>query len=118
MAGVTIVINKGLLKSDNVQSNKIVPGRAILATIPWHGDTDLKILNIYTPNDAKNNENFWDHLNEALTNHPHLKPDIMLGNFNLVEDSLDRLPCHLDDASAVASLGELKSLTGLVDGWR
>ena len=42
----------------------------------------------------------------------------MLGDSNLVEDSLDRLPCHPDNATAVASLGELKSNTDLVDGWR
>ena len=58
-AGIAIVVNKGLLRSDNILSDEIIPGRAILATIPWHGDTVLKILNIYAPNDAKNNENFW-----------------------------------------------------------
>ena len=117
-AGVAIVVNKGLLRSDNILSDEIIPGRAILATIPWHGDTVLKILNIYAPNDTKNNENFWARLNEILMDRPHLKPDIMLGDFNLVEDSLDRLPCHQDNANAVASLGELKSNTDLVDGWR
>ena len=117
VAGIAIVINKGLLRLDNVLSNKVIPGRAILAMIPWHGDTVLKILNIYAPNDTKNNENFWAQLNEILMDHPHLKPNIMLGDFNLVEDSLDRLPCHPDDTTAVASLGELKSNTDLVDGW-
>ena len=42
----------------------------------------------------------------------------MLGDFNLVEDSLDRLPCHSDNPSAVAALGNLKSNLNLVDGWR
>ena len=42
----------------------------------------------------------------------------MLGDFNLVEDSLDRLPCHMDDPNAVAALGNLKANFDLVDGWR
>jgi hypothetical protein len=42
----------------------------------------------------------------------------MLGDFNLVEDSLDRLPCHPNDASAVAALGTLKSSLNLIVGWR
>ena len=96
----------------------LIPGRALLAKIPWHDDSQIKILNVYAPNDAKENENFWTELNNMTLARPDLRPDLMLGDFNLVEDGLDRLPCHLDDASAVAALGELKSNLSLVDGWR
>ena len=48
----------------------------------------------------------------------YLRPNVMLGDFNLVEDSLDRLPCHPDDAGAVSALGELKGNLNLIDGWR
>jgi len=106
--GVAFVINKGLLNAEKVSCEEIIPGRAILATISWHADTKIKILNIYTPNDTRNNELFWEKLNEIMSAHPNQRPDIMMGDFNLVEDSLDRLPCHPDNASAVAALGELK----------
>ena len=117
-AGVAIVINKKILNADNVTCEEIIPGRAILATLTWHAGTQIKILNIYAPNDVRANENFWEKLNEKTASNPNLKPDIMLGDFNLVEDSLDRLPCHTDDANAVAALGELKSNLNLTDGWR
>ena len=117
-AGVAIVINKALLKADGVTCEEIIPGRAILASIPWHANSTIKILNVYAPNDPPNNEKFWSSLNEITSSNPHLKPDIMLGDFNLVEDSLDRLPCHPDDPNAVAALGELKGNLNLIDGWR
>jgi exonuclease III len=117
-AGVAFVINKGILNAQSVTYEDIIPGRAILAKILWHADTEIKILNVYTPNDTANNSKFWDTLNEITSSNPNLKPDIMLGDFNLVEDSLDRLPCHPDDPNAVAALGILKSNLNLIGGWR
>ena len=117
-AGVALVFNKGLINTGAIQHEEIIPGRAILASIPWHGDTNIKIMNIYAPNDAKSNGAFWESLNAITSNRPDLKPDLLVGDFNLVEDSLDRLPCHSDDAEAVAALGELKCNLNLVDGWR
>ena len=117
-AGVAFVINKGMLNADKVSCKEIIPGRALLATINWYANTTIKILNVYAPNDAKSNENFWEKLNETMRTHANLRPDVMLGDFNIVEDSLDRLPCHPDNAPAVAALGELKSTLNLIDGWR
>ena len=117
-AGVAIVINKGLINAENVTCVEILPGRAILTIIPWHANSQIKILNVYAPNDTGKNEEFWTKINEKLMENPNLKPDIMLGDFNLVEDSLDRLPCHHDDTNAVAALRELKSNMNLIDGWR
>lgn len=117
-AGVAIVINKGLLIADKITHETLIPGRAILVTVPWHADKSIKILNVYAPNETNENEKFWETLNEKFTANPRLKPDTMLGDFNLVEDSLDRLPCHSDNPSAVAALGNLKSNLNLVDGWR
>ena len=95
-----------------------LPGRAILVTLPWHAGKPLKVLCVYAPNDGGANTTFWETLNDLLATTPRLKPDIMMGDFNLVEDSIDRLPCHHDDATPVAALGALKCTAGLVDGWR
>jgi len=117
-AGVAIVVNKGLVNADAMTCETLIPGRVLMVTVPWHASETFKILNVYAPNDHKNNECFWETLNETIEDRPHLKPDVMLGDFNLVEDALDRIPCHPDNANAVAALGELKSNTDLVDGWR
>ena len=116
-AGVAIIANKALIKTNDIQCKTLIPGRAILTEIPWHAGTSIKVLNIYAPNDTRENEAFWEKLNEITTLDTSLKPDVMLGDFNLVEDSLDRLPCHPDNPNAVAALGELKYNLDLVDGW-
>jgi exonuclease III len=117
-AGVAILLNKGLVNTERASADVLVPDRAILVTLPWHAGEPLKVLCVYAPNDSGVNATFWETLNNLLATAPHLRPDIMLGDFNLVEDSIDRLPCHHDDATPVAALGELKCNAGLVDGWR
>ena len=42
----------------------------------------------------------------------------MLGDFNLVEDAIDRLPCKADDPQATNTLRNFKLRHNLVDGWR
>src|SRR5229473_2827867 len=42
----------------------------------------------------------------------------MLGDFNLVEDALDRLPSHEDAPGPVSKLDSFKSKIHLQDGWR
>ena len=41
----------------------------------------------------------------------------MLGDFNMVEDAIDRLPMHNERDWSPESLRELKSILGLWDGW-
>jgi len=46
------------------------------------------------------------------------KVEVMLGDFNIVEEALDRLPPHLKQTRPVEALQEFKSLFLLNDGWR
>jgi hypothetical protein len=50
-AGVAFVINEGILNPTNITYTEIVARRAILASVPWHANSQIKILNIYAPND-------------------------------------------------------------------
>lgn len=45
--GVAIVLNKKLTNIKGVEELDIIPGRAMLVTLPWHSDLSLTILNIY-----------------------------------------------------------------------
>ncbi|KIJ12237.1 hypothetical protein PAXINDRAFT_54656, partial [Paxillus involutus ATCC 200175] len=114
--GVAIVINKQLTNWKGIQTFELIPGRAILTKLPWHKDEYLTILNIYTPNESSTNAEFWDQLSLELETTP--KPGILLGDFNLVEDALDRLPPHTDASRATEALAKLKTTLSLVDGWR
>ena len=48
--GIAIVLNKRLMKTDNVKETIIVPGRAMTINIPWHDSQRVNILAIYAPN--------------------------------------------------------------------
>ena len=43
---------------------------------------------------------------------------MMLGDFNVTEEPIDRAPAHLDDNNAIASLRNLRNCLGLEDAWR
>ena len=44
--------------------------------------------------------------------------DILLGDFNIVEDSIDHIPGHPDNANTIEALNEVKRMFQLQDGWR
>ncbi|KAF9472507.1 DNase I-like protein, partial [Pholiota conissans] len=115
-AGIAIVINKDLAKSDTAQATELVPGRALLVVLPWHPNHTINILGIYAPNIPAENTYFWEKLLLDLRDMP--TPDIMLGDFNMVEDALDRLPPKRDARNSVEALSQIKLSAGLVDGWR
>ncbi|KAF9505405.1 hypothetical protein BS47DRAFT_1306663, partial [Hydnum rufescens UP504] len=115
--GVAIVLNKEILHTENIKCQNIIPGRALLLSVQWHTST-ITVLAIYAPNPPAENRDFWVALHQNWDDLDLPKPDIMLGDFNLVEDALDRLPSHPDNQAAVLSLEQLKSLFHVQDGWR
>jgi endonuclease/exonuclease/phosphatase (EEP) superfamily protein YafD len=98
------VLNKELTNIKGIKQQDIIPGRAMLITLPWHSNLSLTILNIHAPNAHSENQTFWESLDLEWTRQRFPVPDIMLGDFNLVEDAVDRLPNHTDPHTAVMSL--------------
>jgi ribonuclease HI/exonuclease III len=116
--GVAIVMNKELTNTSNVTTYEIIPGRALLLKTNWHANQTLTILAIYAPNNPVENKEFWLQLLTKWQTRNLPRPDIMLGDFNIVEDSIDRLPCHPDNTEATEALQDLKSELLLQDSWR
>ncbi|TEB21312.1 DNase I-like protein [Coprinellus micaceus] len=118
--GVAIILNRQTTAWAETQKWVLVPGRALMVQFPWkNGGEHRTILNVYAPNDARENETFWKELASKWDGrNPPPKPDIMLGDMNIVEDSIDRIPIHGDDPNAVEALRSLKCKLGLIDGWR
>ena len=115
--GVAFVLNKQKTAWKEALVTEIIPGRAIRLEIPWQ-EARINILAIYAPNSPAENAEFWETLhNKWVQENPPL-PDIVLGDFNLVEEMIDRLPAHADAHGAVDKLREFKALLGLSDGWR
>ncbi|KAF5367236.1 hypothetical protein D9615_010673 [Tricholomella constricta] len=119
-AGIAIVLNKELTNVNGARITEIVPGRAIHIQTNWHRAEQISILSVYAPNLSNGDENakFWKTIHDYLVTHPRMKVDIMTGDFNMVEDTLDRIPAREDPQEAVEELDNLKSMLGLVDGWR
>lgn len=77
-------------------------------------------MNVYAPNDTSANAAFWEEIHTYLVLHPILKPNVLGGNTNIVEDRLDQMPLRQggDPPAAVNALDELKVHLRLRDRWR
>ncbi|KIY52217.1 DNase I-like protein [Fistulina hepatica ATCC 64428] len=118
-AGIAIVLNKEIMDVQNTEWTEVIPGRAAALRANW-GESDGKIciLVIYAPNAPRASKNFWEEIVEQWTLLELPKPDIMLGDMNMVEDSIDRLPERRDNEEMAEALDELKLYFRLKDGWR
>ena len=65
-----------------------------MVSIPWDGDHPLHVLAIYAPNNPSDNAAFFFSLTSAWADHHHPPIDILLGDFNAIEDPIDHLPAH------------------------
>ncbi|RDX43887.1 DNase I-like protein [Lentinus brumalis] len=116
--GVATVFNRRLINVDNVRVTVTVPGRAILTEFMWSKGTTLKVENIYAPNDMAESAAFWGTLRLQWEASASRRPDLLLGDFNVVTEPLDRLPARNDHADTVASLNELLACANMSDAWR
>ena len=116
--GIAIVINKRFINPELTNMKVIVPGRALTINIPWHDGNNLNILAIYSPNAPGEIKDFWKSIQEHTSHAPDPKPNIMLRDFNLVEDALNRIPCKPDDHRATNALRAFRESNKLIDGWK
>jgi len=117
-AGVAFAINKEKLDTNNITLTTLIPGRAIFLSIPQkHGDT-LHLINIYAPNDLSQHTRFWAKVDSQWSAHHLPPPDMMAGDFNMVEAPLDRTPARTDSESATAALRSCRQSLNLQDIWR
>jgi len=97
---------------------EIIPGRAISYAVNWPENTQTNLLTIYAPNAPPDNASFWNHITSNIRDNPSLRPDMVLGDFNMVEDAKDCLPPHPDPTSMVEALQALKLEINAKDRWR
>ncbi|KAF8298175.1 hypothetical protein DL93DRAFT_2122660, partial [Clavulina sp. PMI_390] len=116
--GVAIIINKNQLPLGGSTFTEIIPGRALLGEIPWRVNLTLNVLAIYAPPDPDENSEFWKQLIETLQEKEITRIDIMLGDMNFVEDSIDRWPHREVPQRATEAMLELRIRYSLDDGWR
>ena len=115
--GVGFVINKQLIEPNELEIHKLIPGRAAVLKVKWLGLCTTTIANVYAPNDQSKHASFWARV-ITMRRAKHIPiPDITLGDFNVTEDAIDRMPPRLDDESAIAALRELRHEWDMKDIW-
>lgn len=73
---------------------------------------------MYAPNNRSEHTNFWVKIMMARRTKHLPIPDFTLGDFNVTEDAIDRMPPRLDDESAIAALREMRHEWDVRDMWR
>ena len=117
-AGVAFALNKDLVETDNIKKYDLIRGKAIGIKLTWKNKEITTLVNVYAPNKRNEHKNFWRKVSAELTKHNIPKPDFMLGDFNVTEDAIDRMPPKLDNESAISALRELRLEAGIQDQWR
>jgi exonuclease III len=117
MAGICFIINKQLLELEEIEITKLIPRRVAFLKVKWLKMCSTTVLNIYAPNDRSEHVNFWARvMMERCARHLPI-PDLTLGDFNVIEDAIDRMLPRLDDESAVAALREVRHKWDIRDTW-
>ncbi|KAI5887314.1 DNase I-like protein, partial [Schizophyllum commune H4-8] len=118
--GVAIVLNTRLTNTTDIEVHDIIPGRAIMVVLAWHGVLKHAILNTYAPaTNAPDRRRFWIQLTQTMINKNLPAPDTHLGDHNMVEDGIDRLPYKAPRSqSCLQALHDFKNTFHLLDGWR
>ncbi|KAH9911754.1 Endonuclease/exonuclease/phosphatase, partial [Fomitopsis serialis] len=116
--GVAFVLNRELTDIGNVSTYVLIPGRAMIIRTKWHLDKYMTILNVYAPNDQNENAAFWRDIATHFETSNTPRPDIILGDFNVVEEAIDRIPMREDQGPAVLALRDLTRYLNVEDGWR
>ncbi len=116
--GVAFAVNKRLVDAESAKLKEVKPGRVALLTVPWTRGKTLRVMNVYAPNEMKENAALWRDLSNSPVCRGSGKPNVMLGDLNMVEDAMDRLPPRRDPSEAATALQQLRVKLDMVDGWR
>ncbi|KAH9856132.1 Endonuclease/exonuclease/phosphatase [Lenzites betulinus] len=117
--GVAFVVNKRHFNTgQEMTCVQVAGGRALEITLKWGASGKIRVLNVYAPNLMSENADFWTMLNTYLYECDGDRIDVMLGDFNMVEEPQDRAPARPDQARVCESLSSLRRGHDLLDGWR
>jgi len=97
---------------------ELIKGRALTIKLNWNNQGEIKLVNVYIPNQRSEHTFFWNSVHLHLLQENYGNPDFVLGDFNVTEDPIDRIPLKMDNASAVSALRDAKNFLGVRDEWR
>ena len=116
--GIVFVINKEILKAENVKIHTLILRCVIFIFFKWYNNITLSTINVYAPNDTSKHPQFWKKTEwkQMNLNLPNL--DFLPGDFNLTEDPIDWAPTRPESDSAIHALRDYRHSLGIRDIWR
>ena len=117
--GIMFVVSDGNGTQPNIGFEWFEKGRTGMLSLDY-GDQKLNIVNVYMPNHKVQQKEALVDLRRSLD----MKRDIIntelivLGDWNFVEDRVDRSPQHDNDRRVTGEMAKLKATYDLTDGWR
>jgi hypothetical protein len=94
--GVAFLINKDLVKDKKIEHKILVRNRMSRLTLRWNEDVLLDIINVHVPNNEKEKISFLKEAKHIIRNIKNKEDLMIMGDFNYVEDKIDRLPMTKD----------------------
>ena len=86
--------------------------------LKWLESCTTSIVNVYAPHTRNDQPRFWARVRTNRCTRRLPLPDFVLGDFNVTEDSIDRVPAHQDEDQAIKALRELRQEWKVQDTWR
>ncbi|KAJ3804638.1 Endonuclease/exonuclease/phosphatase, partial [Lentinula lateritia] len=117
-SGIAFLLNKNLTRNKAITHDVIIPGRASRIIIQLSPTERLNVVNIYAPNIEKEKIKFYKALMRKLSVMEDMDDMIMMGDFNMINGSIDRLPQRKDDDRVVTPVEAIITKFHLKDGWR
>jgi hypothetical protein len=110
-------LQESAVASDPAVTHVLFPGRVIMIKLKWPNDNQISILNIYALVKKCEQPEFWATV-QTTRREKHLpRPDFLLGDFNITEDTLDRAPPKFDNRQATDTLQEIQLSWEIQDQW-
>ena len=103
-ARVAFVINKSLITPKKITMHELIPGRALHLKVEWLDNEKTSHINVYTPNERAAHKEFWNEVNTTRQTNHLPAPNFLLGDFNVTEDLIDRMPARLNDVNTIEAL--------------
>jgi ribonuclease HI/exonuclease III len=115
--GVGFLLNLDLIKAEEYTHTILIQNRASRLQIKWH-ETVLDLVVIYAPNQTLEKIQFFENLLTKMITIKDWNEPILMGDFNFVEQGIDRWPEHPDDNRITETFKRIKKKFKAIDGWR
>ncbi|KAG1836344.1 Endonuclease/exonuclease/phosphatase, partial [Suillus tomentosus] len=116
-AGTAFILNKDKVQNKTWNHTILIPGRLSVLSFKNTEAQQFDIINLYSPNDTTPKKTFYKKVLRKLSSQQWTNP-ILIGDFNMVEQAIDRFPEHPDDNGLTRLVGQIINKLDVVDGWR